>query len=149
MSNNRAYGKLSSNKYYNRPMELLSVLAPAVDSLGAMSRADVLDVVLRLVVWVQGNWCCGKLRGFPASERTSWVQGILGFGDDGWRGATAMILRRKTRCGVTTVIIITIHDGDGRMIITLIVVDFTEQDTSSGHKYRDAHGTKHYSLRAD
>jgi hypothetical protein len=41
---------------YNGPLGLLPVLAPAVDHLGAMSRVDVLDVVGRLVLWVQGNW---------------------------------------------------------------------------------------------
>jgi hypothetical protein len=73
---------------YNGPLELLTVLA----SLGAMSLVDVLDVVRRLVVWVQGNLCWWIITRVSGS-----VSGKLGFGDDGWSGATARIFCRTIR----------------------------------------------------
>lgn len=57
------------------------------------------------------------MRGFPASTRTSWFQGIL-CGDDSWSGETA---RRPDMMNG--------HDVD-ELRVTLIAVDFTPLGTS-------------------
>lgn len=66
---------------WQRASELLTVPAPAVDSFGAMSRVEVLGVVVgRLVVWFQDNCRCwvdncesSQLTRGPLDFRGCWV----------------------------------------------------------------------------
>jgi hypothetical protein len=99
-------------------LELLTDLAPAVYSRGALLRVEVLGVVVgRLVLWFQGSLCWLIITRVPGfCKRTSWFQGILGGGDNGWGVATPGMWCRTTCLWTVTVII----DVQRRWYITTI-----------------------------
>jgi hypothetical protein len=89
--------ELSNYECYNGSLELLIVLAPAADSLGAMSRVDVPGVVGRLVVWVRVTDVGDDREGFRRARGPLGFRGYWVLGDDGWRGATERMLYRTPR----------------------------------------------------